>query len=98
MTNRIEIYDTTLRDGTQGEGISFSVADKCRVAEELDALGVDIAPWDFDFRDIYAGVRNRLLLIAGGVPGVDQATQRALGLLGPRRAGVRLRGVGEVSE
>src|SRR6195256_1684719 len=42
MTNRIEIYDTTLRDGTQGEGISFSVADKCRVAEELDTLGVDI--------------------------------------------------------
>ena len=42
MTNRIEIYDTTLRDGTQGEGISFSVADKCRVAEELDALGVDV--------------------------------------------------------
>jgi len=42
MTNRIEIYDTTLRDGTQGEGISFSVTDKCRVAEELDALGVDI--------------------------------------------------------
>src|SRR3979411_314305 len=41
MTNRIEIYDTTLRDGTQGEGISFSVADKCRVAEELDAFGVD---------------------------------------------------------
>jgi len=42
MSNRIEIYDTTLRDGTQGEGINFSVADKCRVAEELDALGVDI--------------------------------------------------------
>src|SRR5260370_21140973 len=42
MTNRIEIYDTTLRDGTQGEGINFSVADKCRIAEELDALGVDI--------------------------------------------------------
>ncbi len=42
MTNRIEIYDTTLRDGTQGEGINFSVADKCRVAEELDALGVDM--------------------------------------------------------
>ncbi len=42
MTNRIEIYDTTLRDGTQGEGINFSVADKCRIAEELDTLGVDI--------------------------------------------------------
>ncbi len=41
MTNRIEIYDTTLRDGTQGEAINFSVADKCRIAETLDALGVD---------------------------------------------------------
>jgi len=41
MTNQIEIYDTTLRDGTQGEAINFSVADKCRIAEALDALGVD---------------------------------------------------------
>ena len=41
MTDRIEIYDTTLRDGSQGEGVNFSVADKCRVAEQLDALGVD---------------------------------------------------------
>jgi 2-aminoethylphosphonate-pyruvate transaminase len=31
------------------------------------ALGVDIAPWDFDFRDVYAGVRDRLLRIANGV-------------------------------
>src|SRR5271167_109338 len=36
----IEIYDTTLRDGTQGEGIAFSVADKLRIAERLDAFGV----------------------------------------------------------
>ena len=36
----IEIYDTTLRDGTQGEGITFSVTDKLRVAEKLDAFGV----------------------------------------------------------
>src|SRR6266480_5599958 len=41
MTERIEIYDTTLRDGSQGEGVNFSVADKCRVAEQLDAFGVD---------------------------------------------------------
>ena len=41
MTDRIEIYDTTLRDGSQGEGVNFSVADKCRVAEQLDAFGVD---------------------------------------------------------
>jgi len=41
MTKRIEIYDTTLRDGAQGEGVNFSVADKCRIAEHLDALGFD---------------------------------------------------------
>jgi 2-isopropylmalate synthase len=36
----VEIYDTTLRDGTQGEGINLSVADKLRIAEKLDAFGV----------------------------------------------------------
>jgi len=41
MTRRIEIYDTTLRDGTQGERINFSAEDKCRIARQLDALGVD---------------------------------------------------------
>ena len=38
---RVEIYDTTLRDGSQGEGISFSVADKIRIARRLDEFGVD---------------------------------------------------------
>lgn len=37
---RVEIYDTTLRDGTQREGISLAVSDKLRIALELDALGV----------------------------------------------------------
>ncbi|MFA6217147.1 MAG: citramalate synthase [Candidatus Omnitrophota bacterium] len=37
---RIEIYDTTLRDGSQGEGISYSVRDKIRIAQELDLLGI----------------------------------------------------------
>ena len=36
----ISIYDTTLRDGTQAEGISFSVQDKIRIAEKLAAFGV----------------------------------------------------------
>ena len=39
-TPRVTIYDTTLRDGTQGTGISFSVLDKIRVAEKLDDFGV----------------------------------------------------------
>lgn len=38
---RVKIYDTTLRDGTQGEGVSFSVEDKLLVARRLDELGVD---------------------------------------------------------
>ncbi|MBC7366784.1 MAG: citramalate synthase [Undibacterium sp.] len=41
MSTAVKIYDTTLRDGTQGEGISFSVADKLRIAERLDQFGVD---------------------------------------------------------
>lgn len=34
-------YDTTLRDGTQGEGVSFSVTSKLRLAEKLDQFGID---------------------------------------------------------
>jgi len=40
MKPAVEIYDTTLRDGSQGEGINFSVMDKLRIAEKLDAFGV----------------------------------------------------------
>ena len=36
----VEIYDTTLRDGAQGRGISFSLADKLRIFSELDQLGL----------------------------------------------------------
>jgi 2-isopropylmalate synthase len=39
--DRVEIYDTTLRDGTQLEGISVTVDDKLRIAEQLDHLGVN---------------------------------------------------------
>ena len=56
---RIEIYDTTLRDGTQREGISLSCDDKVRIAESLDSLGVAYIeggwpgsnPKDVDFFD-----------------------------------------------
>jgi 2-isopropylmalate synthase len=37
----IEIYDTTLRDGSQGEGVNFSLADKLAIARRLDEVGVD---------------------------------------------------------
>ena len=38
---RIQVYDSTLRDGAQGEGISFSTEDKLRIAAKLDELGID---------------------------------------------------------
>jgi 2-isopropylmalate synthase len=38
---RIEIYDTTLRDGSQAEGINFSLQDKLTLTQRLDALGFD---------------------------------------------------------
>ncbi|HEY8483569.1 MAG TPA: hypothetical protein VIL13_03095, partial [Longimicrobiales bacterium] len=36
----ISVYDTTLRDGTQREGISLSVEDKLKIARALDELGI----------------------------------------------------------
>jgi 2-isopropylmalate synthase len=38
--NRVEVFDTTLRDGLQVEGVSATVEDKLRIAEQLDVLGV----------------------------------------------------------
>lgn len=40
LPRRVEIFDTTLRDGSQAEGLSLTVADKIRIAEQLDRLGV----------------------------------------------------------
>jgi 2-isopropylmalate synthase len=38
---KVELYDTTLRDGAQEEGISFSVEDKLKICQKLDELGID---------------------------------------------------------
>ena len=54
---RIEMYDTTLRDGSQGEGVNFSLRDKLQIAEKLDELGFEYIeggyplsnPKDFEF-------------------------------------------------
>ena len=41
MSNLLVVYDTTLRDGSQSEGISFSANDKINIAKRLDKFGVD---------------------------------------------------------
>jgi 2-isopropylmalate synthase len=40
MARLVRIYDTTLRDGTQGEGVTFSMEDKVRITKRLDQFGV----------------------------------------------------------
>ncbi len=55
--NRIEIFDSTLRDGAQGEGIVFSLQDKINIIKILDDFGIDFIeagnpssnPKDFEF-------------------------------------------------
>ena len=42
MPDKIEVFDTTLRDGTQGEHVTLSAKDKIRIAKRLDQIGVDI--------------------------------------------------------
>src|SRR4051812_31312776 len=42
MAEQVLLYDTTLRDGMQGEGMSLSVDEKVRVAHALDSLGIQL--------------------------------------------------------
>src|SRR5438270_1119519 len=62
---RIELYDTTLRDGMQGEGMSLSAQEKLRVAHRLDELGIDLIeagfpssnPKELELFELLAGER-----------------------------------------
>ena len=69
---RIELYDTTLRDGMQGEGMSLSAEEKLRVAHRLDELGIDLIeagfpssnPKELELFGLLAGERFRHAEIA----------------------------------
>ncbi len=41
MVDRVYLFDTTLRDGQQTQGVDFSSSDKARITSALDGLGVD---------------------------------------------------------
>ncbi|MDH5493135.1 MAG: citramalate synthase, partial [Myxococcales bacterium] len=88
----VEIYDTTLRDGTQGEGISLSVQDKLRIARLLDGLGVAYIeagfpgsnPKDAEFFALASAQRWRAKLVAFGStcrPGLAASEDPQLQLL-----------------
>ncbi|MCL2224617.1 MAG: citramalate synthase [Defluviitaleaceae bacterium] len=77
MPGKITIFDSTLRDGAQAEGISFSVTDKIKIAQALDGLGVDYIeagnpgsnPKDLEFFRYFSGngkALNHAKLIAFG--------------------------------
>ncbi len=73
---RIEILDTTLRDGAQGEGVSFSVQDKLKVISVLDALGVTY----IEAGNPYASVRDaELFAYAAEHPLCSKAVLAAFG-------------------
>ena len=68
----VELYDTTLRDGMQGEGMSLSAQEKLRVAHRLDELGIDLIeagfpssnPKELELFDLLAGESFRHAQIA----------------------------------
>jgi 2-isopropylmalate synthase len=93
MTRRIEIYDTTLRDGTQGEGFNLSLEDKLQIAHKLDQLGVDYIEGGYPlsnpkdvafFRDVKAlGLKHAQIAAFGmtrrrGMNAADDPGMRAL--------------------
>ena len=72
MTERLYIYDTTLRDGQQTQGVQFSTPEKHRIAAMLDELGVDYIeggwpganPTDSDFFNEAPKTRARFTALA----------------------------------
>ena len=80
MKPDVEIYDTTLRDGSQGEGINFSVMDKLRIAEKLDDFGVHYIeggwpgsnPKDIEF---FAEAKRRKLSTRASPPSAPRAAK-----------------------
>lgn len=86
----IEIYDTTLRDGSQQEGISFTVSDKLKIAQKLDDLGINYIeggwpgsnPKDTEFFQKARNLRlkNAVLVAFGSTRRIDTSVENDSGL------------------
>ena len=72
MSNKVFIYDTTLRDGAQAEGISFSAPGKLALARKLDELGFDYIEGGF------AGANPKDMEYVGGQFVVKGSPQKAI--------------------
>ncbi len=83
---KIEIFDSTLRDGAQGEGISFSVSDKLNIVKALDSFGVDYIeagnpgsnPKDMEFFEKASNLKlnNAKLCAFGSTPEMEYIPKR----------------------
>ncbi len=76
---RIELYDTTLRDGAQTEGISYSVQDKLRITEKLDLLGLPTIEggWPLNPKDAEYFQKARKLKLTSSRLAAFGSTRRA---------------------
>jgi 2-isopropylmalate synthase len=81
---RIEVYDTTLRDGAQAEDVSFSVEDKLRITQKLDELGVHYIEGG------YPGSNPRDTEYFGKVRGLTLSTSRLVAFGSTHRAGQKV--------
>src|ERR1700751_2080435 len=79
---RIAIDDPTLRDGSQGEGVNFSLQDKLLITRRLDELGVDYVEGGYPLSNPKAAAYFR------PVPGLDLRHARVTALGMTRRKGV----------
>jgi 2-isopropylmalate synthase len=80
MRNQISLYDTTLRDGSQGEDVAFSVDDKLRIARTLDDFGIQYIEGGWpgsNPRDVEFFRRARLLTLRRARIAAFGSTRRA---------------------
>ena len=87
---QVQLYDTSLRDGAQQEGISFSVADKLKITQKLDELGIHFIeggwpganPKDTEFFIKAKGLKlkNSVLVAFGSTRHPDSAVGKDAGL------------------
>ena len=97
MRERLYIFDTTLRDGQQTAGVDFSVSDKARLSDALDALGVDYVeggypganPTDTSFFETYAGTKNARLTAFGMTKRAGRSVDNDPGFLQILNAGAQ---------
>ena len=95
----VQLYDTTLRDGAQGEGISFSVVDKLHIAQKLDELGIHFIeggwpgsnPKDAEFFDKAQGLKlaNSTMVAFGSTRHPKTKAENDTNLLAMENAGVK---------